>query len=86
MNDEMHDRKARTPDWLKAQRRVERALKGNPTGWGGKRPGAGRKKSDLSNEQIVVKLNITRFQQKILLELGEGSLLRGIQKLIDDNV
>ena len=78
--------KAKVPDWYKQKRREERALAGNPTGWGGKREGSGRKRQDYTQEEIVVKLNITQFQHKLLLELGNGSVRQGIQNIINESV
>lgn len=61
------------------------------TGWGGKRPGAGRPKGykpppreKPPEEKINLKLN--PIQKKLLVELGDGNLSLGIQRLIDQHL
>ena len=76
------------PDWLKEiereKRRAARAKRlGRPIGkWGGRRKGAGVKKTrDWTHE---VKLNLTRIQVQILEDMGKGVLRDGIQALINE--
>ena len=75
------------PEWLvdlkrqKARARREKKL-GRPVGtWGGRRPGAGTKKRKEKKEPFDLKLN--SIQRMNLMEMGEGSLEKGIQAMID---
>ena len=76
------------PEWLvdlkrqKARARREKKL-GRPIGtWGGRRKGAGNKKTrDWTHE---VKVNLTRIQTQILEDMGKGVLRDGIQALINE--
>lgn len=54
----------------------------NPN-WGGKRAGAGRPRKHLVQPKPGLDLQLNSIQKKMLEEMGEGDLLRGIQKLID---
>ena len=61
------------------------------TGWGGKRAGAGRPKGYKPPprerpEEEKIKLNLNPVQRKTLEEMGQGSLSKGIQKLIDEHL
>ena len=76
------------PDWLKEiereKRRAARSKRlGRPIGtWGGRRKGAGNKKTrDWTHE---VRLNLTRIQVQILEDMGKGVLRDGIQALINE--
>jgi len=72
--------------WLEIERRRKEELSkklGRTVGsWGGKRKGAGRPKYLPYN--TVVKLNLNPIQKKILTELGDGHLNKGIEKLINE--
>lgn len=62
-----------------------------PSGWGGKRPGAGRPKGykpppRLKPEEEKIKLNLNPIQRKTLEEMGQGNLSKGIQALIDQHL
>lgn len=77
------------PEWLKQvereKRRAARAKRlGRPVGtWGGRRKGAGNKKTrDWTHE---VKVNLTRVQTQILEDMGKGVLRHGIQALINEH-
>ena len=77
------------PDWLKEiereKRRAARSKRlGRPIGtWGGRRKGAGNKKTrDWTHE---VRLNLTRIQVQILEDMGKGVLRDGIQALINEH-
>lgn len=78
-----------TPDWIKEKKRQYRrdwwAKKlGREIGeWGGKREGAGRPKS---KSQENFSLNLNNIQRMNLKEIGDGSIERGIQRLIDKHV
>ena len=78
-----------TPQWKKERKREYRrqwwAKKlGREIGeWGGKREGAGRPKNKV---QENFNLNLNNIQRMNLKEIGDGSIERGIQRLIDKNV
>jgi hypothetical protein len=76
------------PEFLKEiereKRRAARSKRlGRPIGtWGGKRKGAGTKKTkDYTHE---VRLNLSRIQVQILEDMGKGVLKDGIQALINE--
>jgi hypothetical protein len=50
--------------------------------WGGKRKGAGRPKYLPYN--TIVKLQLNGVQKKVLTEMGDGSLDKGIEKFINE--
>lgn len=52
--------------------------------WGGEREGGFGKKNKPYN--TVVKLQLNSVQQKILTEMGEGNVAKGIEKLINENM
>lgn len=54
----------------------------NPN-WGGRRVGAGRPRKHPKETKPEIELQLNSIQKKTLLEMGEGDLLRGVQKLID---
>jgi len=67
------------------QRRKEALSKklGRPIGtWGGKRKGAGKPRTLTYN--TVAKLELNSIQKKILTEMGDGSIDKGIEKLINE--
>jgi len=72
--------------WTEIERRRKEELSrklGRTVGsWGGKRKGAGRPKYLPYN--TVVKLNLNPIQKKILTELGDGQLNKGIEKFINE--
>ena len=74
------------PEWFlelaRAKRRAKRSKKlGRPIGsWGGRRPGAGRPK-EKTEEAATFTLN--SLQKKMLTEMGNGDINKGIQALID---
>ena len=78
-----------TPQWKKERKREYRrqwwAKKlGREIGeWGGKREGAGRPKNKV---QENFNLNLNNIQRMNLKEIGDGSIERGIQRLIDRHV
>jgi len=78
-----------TPQWKKERKREYRrqwwAKKlGTEIGeWGGKREGAGRPKNKV---QENFNLNLNNIQRMNLKEIGDGSIERGIQRLIDKHV
>ncbi|NBU23974.1 MAG: hypothetical protein EBS38_08780 [Actinobacteria bacterium] len=51
--------------------------------WGGKRPGAGRPRKHPKEQPPEIQLELNSIQKKVLLEMGDGDLSRGIQKLIE---
>ena len=77
------------PEWFteltRAKRRSKRAAKlGRPIGtWGGRRPGAGRPK-EKTEEPGTFTLN--PLQKKMLAEMGDGDINKGIQALIDQHL
>lgn len=77
------------PDWLiekeREKRREARAKKlGRPVGkWGGYRKGSGKKRK--REFDFMVGIDVTRIQQKILEDMGQGSLQQGIQALINEH-
>jgi hypothetical protein len=67
------------------QRRKEALSKklGRPVGtWGGKRKGAGKPRT--LNYNTVAKLELNSIQKKVLTEMGDGSIDKGIEKLINE--
>jgi hypothetical protein len=50
--------------------------------WGGKRKGAGKPRTLAHN--TVAKLELNSVQKKMLAEMGDGSIEKGIQKLINE--
>jgi hypothetical protein len=50
--------------------------------WGGKRKGAGKPRSLTYN--TVAKLELNSVQKKMLAEMGDGSIDKGIEKLINE--
>ena len=82
------------PEWrleqiwqdIQKKHKEERAQKrGRPVlDWGGKRPGSGRKKQVKT--YVNFKLELNKVQQQVLAEMGEGSIEKGILKLINDNM
>lgn len=77
------------PEWFseikRAKLRAKREKKlGRPVGtWGGRRKGAGRPKE---KEDTPFDLVLNSLQRRMLLELGNGNLNKGIQVLIDQNL
>lgn len=56
---------------------------GRPVGtWGGRREGGFGKQ--LRPYNTVVKIELNSVQKKILTEMGDGNIDKGIQKLIDE--
>jgi len=50
--------------------------------WGGKRKGAGKPRTLTYN--TVAKLELNSVQKKILTEMGDGDINKGIEKLINE--
>ena len=50
--------------------------------WGGKRKGAGKPRQLTYN--TVAKLELNSVQKKMLAEMGDGSIDKGIEKLINE--
>jgi hypothetical protein len=50
--------------------------------WGGKRKGAGKPRTLTYN--TVAKLELNSIQKKVLTEMGDGSIDKGIEKLINE--
>jgi len=50
--------------------------------WGGKRKGAGRPRQLIYRTKV--ELNLNAVQKKVLAEMGEGSIEKGIEKLINE--
>jgi hypothetical protein len=50
--------------------------------WGGKRKGAGRPRQLIYRTKV--ELNLNAVQKKVLAEMGEGSIDKGIEKLINE--
>jgi hypothetical protein len=75
------------PQWLvleeREKRRAARAKRlGRPIGtWGGNRKGAGERYKKPYDSKVYIKH--TRIQHSLLLDLGNGDLNAGVQKLID---
>jgi len=58
---------------------------GRPIGeWGGKRKGAGRFKKIIWD--VEVRLQLNKFQKKLLEELGKGNARDGILELIKEKI
>jgi hypothetical protein len=78
------------PEWLvlyeREKRRAARSKRlGRPIGtWGGKREKTGRPRTrDYTN---IVKINITKVQELILIDIGNGDLNVGIERLINEHI
>ena len=75
------------PHWLvleeREKRRAARSKRlGRPIGtWGGNRKGAGERYKKPYDSKVYIKH--TRIQHSLLLDLGNGDLNAGVQKLID---
>jgi len=75
------------PKWLvleeREKRRAARARRlGRPIGtWGGNRKGAGERFKKPYDSKVFIKH--TRIQYSLLLDLGNGDINAGVQKLID---
>jgi len=52
--------------------------------WGGKRKGAGKPRQLTYN--TVAKLELSTVQKKVLTEMGDGYLDKGIEKLINEHM
>ncbi len=52
--------------------------------WGGARKGAGRKRGP--NRVHYFRIRLDNIQEKLLAELGEGSIEKGVIKLIERNI
>ena len=52
--------------------------------WGGKRKGAGRPRYLPYN--TIVKIELNAVQKKVLAEMGNGSIDKGIEKLINETM
>jgi len=50
--------------------------------WGGKRKGAGKPRTLTYN--TVAKLELNSVQKKVLTEMGDGDINKGIEKLINE--
>lgn len=74
------------PHYEREERKRIRKLLGNPTNWGGKRPGAGRPKVIKAVQGLLVSVSLNRIQMMSLNEIGDGDINKGIQKLIDQHV
>jgi hypothetical protein len=78
------------PEWLvleeREKRREARAKRlGRTIGnWGGRRKGAGKKRERPYDAKVYI--NHTRMQYLLLMDLGEGDLSAGVQKLIDQKL
>jgi len=78
------------PEWLvleeREKRREARAKRlGRPVGkWGGRRKGAGKKRERPYDAKVYI--NHTRMQYLLLMDMGEGDLSAGVQKLIDEKL
>jgi hypothetical protein len=72
--------------WADMEQRRKDALSqklGRPIGtWGGKRKGAGKPRQLTYN--TVAKLELNTIQKKMLKEMGDGDLDKGIEKLINE--
>lgn len=72
--------------WEEMERKRKEALSkklGRPIlDWGGKRKGAGRPRFLTYN--TTVKLELSSVQKKVLTEMGEGKIDKGVQKLINE--
>lgn len=55
-------------------------------GWGGYRPGAGRKKKEFALEGLTIQLRLNKIQAQVLKELGRGSIEAGVQSLVNQHV
>lgn len=71
---------------IREKRRQYRAKKlGRPIGkHGGYRKGAGRPRTRTYTNRVYVTLD--RIQTKILMDLGEGNLSKGVQKMIERHI
>ena len=69
---------------MERRRKEELSKKlGRPVGtWGGQRKGAGKPRTVTYN--TVAKLELNSIQKKILTEMGDGSIDKGIEKLINE--
>jgi hypothetical protein len=72
--------------WEIMEQRRKKAMSeklGRPVGtWGGKRKGAGKPRTLTYN--TVAKLELNSIQKKVLTEMGDGSIDKGIEKLINE--
>jgi hypothetical protein len=72
--------------WTEIERRRKEELSkklGRTVGtWGGKRKGSGRPR--YLDYNTVVKLELNSIQKKVLTEMGDGSIDKGIEKLINE--
>lgn len=72
--------------WQIMEKRRKEALSqklGRPVlDWGGKRKGAGRPRYLPYN--TIVKIQLNAVQKKVLTEMGDGSIDKGIEKLINE--
>ena len=72
--------------WEIMEKRRKEALSqklGRPVlDWGGKRKGAGRPRFLTYNTTVKIELNAV--QKKVLAEMGDGSIDKGIEKLINE--
>ena len=71
---------------IEKRRKEEKSKKlGRTIGdWGGTRPGSFGKKPGVKTYNTVVKLEINSVQKKMLMEMGDGSVDIGVQKLINE--
>lgn len=69
---------------IEKRRKEELSKKlGRPVGtWGGKRKGAGKPRTLTYN--TVAKLELNSVQKKVLTEMGDGDINKGIEKLINE--
>lgn len=71
---------------IREKRRAYRAKKlGRPIGkHGGYRKGAGRKRTRTWTNRVYLVLD--RIQTKILMEMGNGNISNGVQKMIERHI
>ena len=71
---------------IREKRRAYRAKKlGRPIGkHGGYRKGAGRKRTRIWTNRVYLVLD--RIQTKILMEMGNGNISNGVQKMIERHI
>ena len=87
--DDPFDYPDKPPEWFveleRSKRRACRSKRlGRPIGsWGGRRAGAGRPK-EKTEEPATFMLN--PIQRKMLAEMGDGDINKGIQALIDQHL
>lgn len=54
--------------------------------WGGVRPRAGRPYKSNKEHRVIFRLTLTNIQKKVLMEMGDGNIDVGLEKLISEHM